>query len=55
LFTAGMIDAAEAVRMGLAEYAVPREQFDMFEQRRNSTPSARRSPTSSTAHRRRDP
>jgi enoyl-CoA hydratase/carnithine racemase len=28
MFTADMIDAAEAVRIGLAEYAVPREQFE---------------------------
>ena len=28
MFTADMIDAAEAVRIGLAEYAVPRASFD---------------------------
>lgn len=28
MFTADMIDAAEAVRIGLAEYAVPRDAFD---------------------------
>jgi enoyl-CoA hydratase len=28
MFTADMIDAAEAVRIGLAEYAVPAEEFD---------------------------
>jgi len=28
MFTADMIDAAEAVRIGLAEYAVPRADFD---------------------------
>jgi enoyl-CoA hydratase len=28
MFTADMIDAAEAVRIGLAEYAVPAERFD---------------------------
>jgi enoyl-CoA hydratase/carnithine racemase len=28
MFTADMIDAAEAVRIGLAEYAVPAESFD---------------------------
>ncbi|QLC22027.1 enoyl-CoA hydratase/isomerase family protein [Parasphingopyxis sp. CP4] len=28
MFTADMIDAAEAVRIGLAEYAVPQEEFE---------------------------
>jgi enoyl-CoA hydratase/carnithine racemase len=28
MFTADMIDANEAVRIGLAEYAVPLDQFD---------------------------
>lgn len=28
MFTADMIDSAEAVRIGLAEYAVPRATFD---------------------------